>query len=139
MTTAETSLAMKIRHRRVELGLSQQELGDLAGVARDSVGNLETGKTVYPRPTTLRAIVRALETAEGLSPDGALAEVKAITEEPAPAGPAVIRMVVEGLYGKTLTIETPVDQVAVLDRLIDRVMSNMREDHAATGTEGSHG
>lgn len=131
----------EVRRRRIELGLSQQELADLAGVYRDSVGNLETGKTQHPRPTTLRAIVRALEVTEGSAPEGTLAEVKTITEEPAeePAPAAVIRMVVEGLYGKTLTIETPVAQVELLDRLIDRVMSNMREDHAATGTDGSHG
>ena len=48
-----------IREQRERRGLSQQALGDLAGINKEAVSMLETGKT-WPQYPTLQAIAAAL-------------------------------------------------------------------------------
>lgn len=72
---------IELRHRlmiaRTEAGLSQAALADLIGVARNSIGNAETGTT-----TPRRITVNAWALATGVPVTWLLTG-----EEPAPAGP----------------------------------------------------
>lgn len=53
-----------LRERRHELGLTQAELADAAGVSQPLIARIEGGD-VDPRLSTLRRIVEAMEAAEG--------------------------------------------------------------------------
>lgn len=53
-----------LRERRTDLGLTQAELADRAGVSQPLIARIE-GDDVDPRLSTLRCIVQALEEAEG--------------------------------------------------------------------------
>jgi predicted transcriptional regulator len=53
-----------VRERRTELGLTQSELADRAGVSQPLIARIEGGD-VDPRLSTLRRIVDALEESEG--------------------------------------------------------------------------
>jgi transcriptional regulator, XRE family len=53
-----------LRERRTELGLTQNELADAAGVSQPLIARIEGGD-VDPRLSTLRRIVGALNEAEG--------------------------------------------------------------------------
>lgn len=44
-TLSDSALADDVRERRLTLGLTQQEVADLAGVSRSSLQALETGQT----------------------------------------------------------------------------------------------
>jgi ribosome-binding protein aMBF1 (putative translation factor) len=54
-------IAQAIYDRRKELGLTQQELADRAGMTQPGVNRLETG-TALPSSRTLFRVARALET-----------------------------------------------------------------------------
>lgn len=54
----------KIRLRRVQLMLTQEELGERAGVDARTVRDIETGRTKNPRPSTVRLLLEALAEAE---------------------------------------------------------------------------
>lgn len=56
------TLAERLQNRRIELGLSQDELATKLGVSQQSIGKIESGKTLNPR--NLKAIAFAL----GVSP-----------------------------------------------------------------------
>lgn len=58
--------ASKIKPARVAKGLTQQELADMSGVARRTIGNIETGKMI-PQAGNLRRLMMALD----LGPDPA--------------------------------------------------------------------
>jgi transcriptional regulator with XRE-family HTH domain len=49
-----------LRRRRYELALTQEELAVRAGLTPRGVRDIETGKTVRPRPTTVRLLADAL-------------------------------------------------------------------------------
>ncbi len=53
-----------LRERRTELGLTQSEIADRAGVSQPLIARIEGGD-VDPRLSTLRRIVEALDEAEG--------------------------------------------------------------------------
>lgn len=57
---AITALVMKLIERRLELGWSQEELANRAGVQRSAVGRLETLGAV-PRMDTLQKIAYTLK------------------------------------------------------------------------------
>ncbi|MGR6579308.1 helix-turn-helix domain-containing protein [Rhodococcus qingshengii] len=63
---ARESWASKIKPARVAKGLTQQELADMSGVARRTIGNIEGGKMV-PQIAVLRRLLIALD----LGPDPA--------------------------------------------------------------------
>jgi DNA-binding XRE family transcriptional regulator len=58
--TPEQAAARTVLVRRGELGLTQQEAADLAGVNVDTFRDVERGR-LRPRVTTVAAIARALE------------------------------------------------------------------------------
>lgn len=47
-------MGQRVRERRLELGLTQQELADLCGLHRSYIGEIEIGR----RNPTLRSIVK---------------------------------------------------------------------------------
>jgi transcriptional regulator with XRE-family HTH domain len=51
----------RLRRRRLEAALTQQELADRAGISRNALVRLETLRT-EPRPPTLRRLADALGT-----------------------------------------------------------------------------
>jgi len=54
------SIARNIRQKRKELGLSQDNLSKVAGVAYNTVVKIESGENANPTIETLRKIARAL-------------------------------------------------------------------------------
>lgn len=72
----------KVKDRREELGLSQEQLGDLIGVSRRTIVSYETqGK--FPRQATLRKLAEALGvTQRYLSKDDCDNPNEGIQEEP---------------------------------------------------------
>lgn len=54
--------ASKIKQARVAAGLRQEELADIAGVSRRTIGNIERG-TVVPQSAVLRRLMTALDMA----------------------------------------------------------------------------
>lgn len=71
MTAAERrELASQVRARRVELDMTQTDLAKAAGVARQTISNLENG--MAPQESNLRAILSVLgisATSGNYSPD----------------------------------------------------------------------
>ena len=57
----EGKIAAQIKTKRKSLNLSQQELADLAGVPKSTIGRIEAGLT-SPKVDTLLQISRALKT-----------------------------------------------------------------------------
>ena len=55
MTTGE-----KIRQRRKELGMTQEDLGNLIGVQKAAINKYETGIVVNLKRSTISALARAL-------------------------------------------------------------------------------
>lgn len=55
-----TPLGDLVMHRRRELGLTQQELSQRAGMSQEWVSTLERGRIHQPRVTALRALAREL-------------------------------------------------------------------------------
>ncbi len=51
---------VKLRELRLDRVLSQQELADLTGIARDSISKMETGERTNPYPRTVRKLAEAL-------------------------------------------------------------------------------
>ena len=60
MTPEDNIIGALVRRRRLEAGLTLEELGERAQVSPRTVGNLERGAIRGPHPTTLRAIADAL-------------------------------------------------------------------------------
>jgi len=62
MSTEKLStIGKKIRQRRKELGLSQDKLSKLAGVAYNTVVKIESGENPNPTVETLNKIAKALK------------------------------------------------------------------------------
>lgn len=59
-----TEADRKIRLRRVQLMLTQEDLADRAGVDARTIRDIETGRTKNPRPSTVRLLLDALADAE---------------------------------------------------------------------------
>jgi transcriptional regulator with XRE-family HTH domain len=51
---------MELLRRRIERGLSREDVGRMAGVSTKTVGFIESGQTRRPREDTMLAIARAL-------------------------------------------------------------------------------
>ncbi len=88
MTAASEDVAPLIRvgqavaERRIDLGLSQRELAERAGVGLNTAALLERGHT-FPRAGNARKIEEALQW-----PRGTLAELRRGAAPPTPTGPA---------------------------------------------------
>jgi len=63
MSTEKLStIAKKIKQRRKEVGLSQDKLSKLAGVAYNTIVKIESGENPNPTIETLKKIAKALNT-----------------------------------------------------------------------------
>ncbi len=51
----------ELEKRRLEKGLTQQQLSKLSGVAQATISDIESGKTLGPRIDTLLLIARSLD------------------------------------------------------------------------------
>lgn len=67
--TPTTRLAARIRQRRADLGLTQEEFAERLSWPRSAASRLESGRS-EPKLSTLCAIARALETRLGTLVDG---------------------------------------------------------------------
>lgn len=78
MTTGE-----KIRHLRKQLGLTQEELGDLIGVQKAAINKYETGIVVNLKQKTISALADALHVSpvELLSPEDSPDQLSADEEQ----------------------------------------------------------
>jgi transcriptional regulator with XRE-family HTH domain len=57
-------LADVVRDRRNELRLTQDQLGEMVGVTKQQISNIEQGKTELPSPAVMARLARALQVAE---------------------------------------------------------------------------
>ncbi|GAA3078137.1 helix-turn-helix domain-containing protein [Streptosporangium carneum] len=62
-----TRAGTALRRRRKALGLTQEELGELAGLSNSAVSNCETGRVTIDSPS-YRQLRQALDTAEKARP-----------------------------------------------------------------------
>lgn len=53
-------LLVNVRNRRLELGLTQQQLADKIGISRNSISSIETGQYI-PTAYTVALLCKALE------------------------------------------------------------------------------
>lgn len=112
----------RITERRERLHLNKSELAHESGVHRDTLTDIEAGKGF--QAATLSKIQDALTRLEAEAGFGAAA-----------TKPGFIRFTVEGVYGaKALVVESPVENAAELEAMVDRIMRRLREDET---TEGS--
>jgi transcriptional regulator with XRE-family HTH domain len=49
-----------LRSSRLRIALTQEELAERAGMSVRAVGKLESGRTIRPRPVTVRTLADAL-------------------------------------------------------------------------------
>ncbi len=53
-------MGYKIKEKRLELGISQEQLSEMSGVSRSIISGLESGKTTVTTTETLLKLSRAL-------------------------------------------------------------------------------
>lgn len=128
-----TTVADEVRERRTRLGLSQLALATRAGVYRDSISNMEVGKSKNPHQNTLDAVRKALDEVEaerGLPPFVAPLEAAPRTA----VANGVLRVTIEGINGgdRSISVEAPVGNLPELSRLVDRIL-----DHLAAQERGA--
>ncbi|MFW5965513.1 MAG: CBS domain-containing protein [Halodesulfurarchaeum sp.] len=104
-----------LRERRTELGLTQRELADRAGVSQPLIARIEGGD-VDPRLSTLRGIVEALEAAESevIRAESLMHEAVVSVGPDDPVTIAVERMQEEG-YSQLPVIEEGVPVGSISD------------------------
>ncbi|MCW1935074.1 helix-turn-helix domain-containing protein [Pararhodobacter zhoushanensis] len=74
-----TGLSQMLRSRRRELGLTQEQLGQRAGLAAKHVSRIENG-THEPKVSTLFALISALDLDLVLGNKGTVAPVPSVTD-----------------------------------------------------------
>ena len=110
---------LRLRERRKRLGMTQGDLGDEAGVNRDTVGAAEKDWTrVYP--ATLDKIVRTLER---LEEEAGLTVPRPALEENA----HLIEFEVTGDFGVRVFVRGPVSDADAVERAAARLVRNIRE------------
>lgn len=129
---ADASAGHDIHQRRVAIGISVAELARRAGVDRGRLAALEAGENV--RDTTLAAVIRALADLEhelGMDMPSQVAAIPAAEEKA-----NVMRVEVQGVYGaKALVFEAPVENLAELEAMVDRVMRRLAGEEQARSTD----
>lgn len=128
VVTEQTGPGVRLRARREALGLTGTALAKLAEVSREHLSAIESG---HKTPTTewVRRVERALDNyAHETGQD------EPESEAPAPAtSPGLIRFKVEGVYGaKALVVEGPVENLAELEEMVDRVMRRLAGESGTT-------
>lgn len=110
-----------IRTRRQALGLTGTKLAKLAQVSRVHLSEIESGRK-EPSTEWLRRVELAMDRYEHETGQ----------DEPEPEKtekPNVIRVEVQGVYGaKALVFEAPVENMAELETMIDRVMRRLARE-----------
>lgn len=111
--------------RRQRLHMSQDEVATEAGVNRDTVGAVESGKG---SPASRRKVDDALTRLEQQAGLGPIEEDRAPEPQDDDAAPAgFIRFKVEGVYGaKALVVEGPVENLPELEAAVDRIMRRLQ-------------
>jgi transcriptional regulator with XRE-family HTH domain len=61
-----TSVGQRIRDRRKDLGLSQNELGERVGLSRVAISHIENGQRKQLKPELIRRIALALDSPEAV-------------------------------------------------------------------------
>lgn len=110
--------------RRERLGMSIVELAQAAGISRDTLGDMETGRKDY-RQTTLNKVLRALEAAEREA--GLSAPDPAVTPES-----GLMEFEVSGDFGVRVIVRGPVADHATLAADVVKIIRDIR---TTTSTE----
>lgn len=106
----------RVRARREQMGLNVTDMAKEAGVSRDTLSDLESGKRA-PHPSTLAKVVEALTRLEE----------EMGMDAPTPGPNNLVRYVVNGVYGaESLVVEGPVDNIAELEESVDRIMRRIQ-------------
>jgi predicted ATPase/DNA-binding CsgD family transcriptional regulator/DNA-binding XRE family transcriptional regulator len=82
VATMESGFGELLRHYRLAVGLTQEELAERAGVSTRGISDLERGARGLPRKDTLQLLLQGLD----LAPADRAALVAAARRSPAPAG-----------------------------------------------------
>lgn len=106
----------RITERRERLKLTKSALAKESGVHRDTLADIEAGKGF--QAATVGKIDETLTRLE---------EEAGLGAAPPPASAGFIRFSVEGVYGaKALVVEAPVENVAELEAMVDRIMRSLQ-------------
>lgn len=121
VTRVDDQTGALVRQRRTAMGMGVKALAEHAGVDRGRLHVLEEGGNV--RLTTVSAVLAALDDLEhemGM-------DTPSVVAAPDPtAAPNIIRVEVQGVYGaKALVFEAPVENLAELEEMVDRVMKRL--------------
>lgn len=106
---------LEIERRRAELGMSKSALAKRAGMDRATLNRVIEGEDGV-RTTSLVAAEKALEDMD----DDVIGE---------PMEPRTVRFEVRNVYGaEALVVEGPVENIAELEAMVDRIMRRRGED-----------
>lgn len=125
---SEMGPGASIRARRKALGMGAGRLASLAEVSREHLSAVENGHKV-PTGEWVRRVELAMD--DWARETGQMQDEPAEPPTPAPGG--MIKFTVEGVYGaKALVVEGPVENLAELEDMVDRVMKRLAGDNGAT-------
>lgn len=127
-----TTVGSEYRERRLRLKMTQEEVAVEADLNRDTVSAIEAGKGGMKSRRQLDDALTRLEDEAGY-PALSVAEGDAEEDAQPPATAGLIRFKVEGVYGaKALVVEGPVENLAELEEMVDRVMRRLAGQDEAT-------
>lgn len=107
-----------IKARRLALGIkSLREFAEASGISREALTAIEKGSG------TTASIERA---------EAWLDRIEAETGHDEPEKPHVMRVEVQGVYGaKALVFEAPIENIAELEAMVDRIMRRLAGEQGA--------
>lgn len=108
----------EIRRRRKRIGLSISELAQEAGISRDTLSDLESGKNPNPRESTVDKLDATLTKLEGESG----LDTPAATSDPH----GLIEFEVKGDFGVSVVVRGPVEDADELQRSVVRIIRDIR-------------
>lgn len=115
------AMSTEFFERRARLHMTQDELAEEAGVNRDTVGAVESGRgSIGSRRKVDEALTR-LEHDAGLPPIGSARHVPA-----EPATPHLIEFEVTGDFGVRVVVKGPVENAAELEASVVRLIRDMK-------------
>lgn len=119
MENTDSLLGQKIRERRNEMGLTQAQLGERAGLTVQAINRIETGKR-RPQTSSLDAILKALDWHEAdlYAPQSpTLQDAISVLEAYKAAGPASRELVMAILLRDLSRIQDP-KLLSLLEKLL---------------------
>jgi SOS-response transcriptional repressor LexA len=114
-TLVAVSYGKRIRERREELRLTQQQIADLVGVSYQAVQQWEADETAPKRGETRKKLAKALQTTEVGLEFGALQARMPLTDYNTAEGPAIGRLVPLISWVQAGNFHEPVDNYSVGD------------------------